>query len=148
MRIGELAIRAGVNVQTIRFYERRRLLRAPARTPSGYRDYDLTDLEALRFIKWSQRLGFTLKEAKQLLQLHSAILSLPSVRGGAGELDSIVHMARQKLAAIEGKMQFLRAIRREIVSAIKHLQRPAPVCPASKQAALSRAPLTSHRKSS
>jgi len=58
MRIGELARRARVNLQTVRFYERRGLLRKPARTRAGYRIYEDADLESLVFIKWCQRLGF------------------------------------------------------------------------------------------
>jgi DNA-binding transcriptional MerR regulator len=102
MRIGELASRAGVNIQTIRFYERRRLLGQPPRTPSGYRSYSQTDFEALQFIRWAQQLGFTLKEVKQLLQLHTAVANLPSAhtRRDPVELDSIIKMAEEKLAAV------------------------------------------------
>src|SRR5580692_12785940 len=98
MRIGELARTAGVNVQTIRFYERRRLLREPARTLSGYRNYEKSDLESLVFIKWCQPLGFTLKEVRQLLQLHTALAGLPSARIGrkSRELRSMIHMAEEK----------------------------------------------------
>ena len=77
MRIGELAKRAGVNVQTIRFYERRQLLREPRRSASGYRYFNEADLENVVCIKWCQQLGFTLKEISQLLQLHSAVAQMP-----------------------------------------------------------------------
>jgi DNA-binding transcriptional MerR regulator len=73
MRIGELAHKAAVSVQTIRFYERRKLLRDPQRSSSGYRNYDGGDLDNVTFIKWCQQLGFTLKEIRQLLQLHCAV---------------------------------------------------------------------------
>jgi MerR family mercuric resistance operon transcriptional regulator len=72
MRTGELARRARVNLQTIRFYERRGLLRKPARSSSGYRDYTTNDLESLLFIQWCKKLGFTLKEAQQLGALHAS----------------------------------------------------------------------------
>jgi len=78
MRISDLATKAGVNIQTIRFYERRQLRPEPARTASGYRCYGPADLERVQFIKWSQQLGFTLREVRQLLQLHSAVANLPS----------------------------------------------------------------------
>lgn len=84
MRISELARRASVNIQTVRFYERRGLLREPARTASGYRSYEQADLESVVFIRWCQRLGFTLNEVRQLLELHRAIAKLPKVRAGAG----------------------------------------------------------------
>lgn len=69
MTIGELARRAGVNVQTVRYYERRGLLAEPHRTPSGYRQYSDATLDRLRFIKRAQELGFTLSEIHELLVL-------------------------------------------------------------------------------
>src|SRR5271165_6959995 len=60
MRIGELAERAEVNIQTLRFYEREGLIPPPERTASGYRSYALSDLERVRFIRICQGLGFTL----------------------------------------------------------------------------------------
>src|ERR1700757_4910695 len=73
MRIGQLAASAEVNVQTLRFYEREGLLRIPQRTPSGYRSYDQSDLDRVRFIRLCQGLGFTLREVHQLLHLHARI---------------------------------------------------------------------------
>lgn len=58
-----------MNIQTIRFYERRGLLRDPARTASGYRNYELLDLQRLVFIKWCQPLGWTATAALLLLLL-------------------------------------------------------------------------------
>ena len=69
MRIGELAKRAGVSVQAIRFYERRRLIRTPRRTPAGYRIYSDKDLECVTVIKKMQRFGFKLAEIRRVLQL-------------------------------------------------------------------------------
>jgi hypothetical protein len=62
MPIGELSTRVGINVQTIRSYEREKLLRRPGRTASGYRTFKEAELERVRFIKDSQQLGFTLQE--------------------------------------------------------------------------------------
>jgi hypothetical protein len=59
MRIGELARRAGIHVQTVRYYERLRLLRAPERSPSGYRTYRVADLERVEFIRKTQEYGFS-----------------------------------------------------------------------------------------
>ncbi len=67
MRIGELAHGGGVTPKTIRFYEARGLLPAPARTSSGYREYENSDLDRLRFIKTAQRLGFSLDEIREIL---------------------------------------------------------------------------------
>lgn len=69
MTIGELASKAGVNVPTVRYYERRRILSAPDRTTSGYRQYDGDALRRLRFIKKAQELGFSLDEIAELLDL-------------------------------------------------------------------------------
>ena len=69
MRIGELAALAGVNVQTIRYYERRGLLAPAARRASGYREYEAGALDRLHFIRRAQELGFTLAEVRELLTL-------------------------------------------------------------------------------
>ena len=69
MRIGEVAKRAGVSVQAIRFYERRRLIRTPRRTPAGYRTYSEKELETVTVIKKMQRFGFKLAEIRSVLQL-------------------------------------------------------------------------------
>jgi len=76
MRIGELAHQAAVNIQTIRFYERRRLLPAPPRNSSGYRSYEKSDLDRVTFIKRNQELGFTLEEIKQILELHRVVAAM------------------------------------------------------------------------
>ena len=78
MRIGELAAKAAVNIQTVRFYERKGLLKNPPRSISGYRCYGQADLEALCFIRRSQELGFSLHEISQLLPLHRSIARFPS----------------------------------------------------------------------
>ena len=69
MKIGEFAHDAGVNVQTVRYYERRGLLPEPDRRPSGYREYGPDALDRLHFIKRAQELGFTLTEIRELLAL-------------------------------------------------------------------------------
>jgi DNA-binding transcriptional MerR regulator len=69
MRIGQLAAQTGVTVQTIRFYERRGLLKKTARLASGYRSYSTDAVRRIRFIKRSQELGYTLNEIAGLLDL-------------------------------------------------------------------------------
>jgi MerR family copper efflux transcriptional regulator len=136
MRIGQLAKAAGVSVQTIRFYERRGLLRSPQRTASGYRIYVATDLESLRFIKWCQPMGFTLRELSELLQLHAAVANrdaaarMPRTK----EMASIVRIGEQKLASIEEKTRLLQKMRRQLRAMIVQLQgAQQPTCPASGQ---------------
>jgi len=67
MRIGELSQASGVDVETIRFYEREQLLRNPERTESGYRDYCISDIEVLRFIRHCRSLDLSLQEIRSLL---------------------------------------------------------------------------------
>ena len=69
MRIGAAAEQAGVNVQTLRYYERRGLLPRPPRRTSGYREFPDDAVRMVRFIKRAQDLGFTLDEIEELLRL-------------------------------------------------------------------------------
>lgn len=69
LTIGQLAKRAKVNIQTVRYYERRGLIPEPPRRRSGYRQYSSDDLARIRFIKHAQEVGFTLKEISELLSL-------------------------------------------------------------------------------
>ena len=70
MRIGELAEAAGTTAKSVRYYESEGLLRPPPRTRSGYRSYSAVDVERLGFIKKAKRLGLSLKEIRNILQLH------------------------------------------------------------------------------
>ena len=69
LTIGQLAKQANVNLETIRYYERRGLIPEPPRSESGYRQYSANDLQRTQFIKRAQALGFTLKEILELLSL-------------------------------------------------------------------------------
>lgn len=102
MQTGEVAARAGVNIQTLRYYERRGLLGRPPRTSSGYRRYSDEAVRIVRFVKRAQELGFTLDEAEQLLRLrHVTVSRRPSVRA----------LAVAKLADIDTKIAQLTAMR-------------------------------------
>lgn len=72
MRIGELAEKAGVDVQTVRYYERERLLEAPTRTPSGYRAYRPGHLERLNFVRHCRSLDMPLADIRRLLEFSRA----------------------------------------------------------------------------
>ena len=136
MRIGELSRKVGVNLQTIRFYERKGLLREPQRTSDGYRDCTTADLEQVRFIRECQQLGFTLKEIEQLAQLHRAFARL-SQRDlvKSQDLHTLITVAQLKLRAIESKIDLLRAVQRHLAAAVAGLEhRSAPVCPAARGA--------------
>jgi len=136
LRIGEFARRAGVNLQTIRYYERLKLLQAPNRTRSGYRCYSLAELERVRFIKTTQELGFTLKEIGYLLPLHAAVCRITARDGvDSRELASIVTMFGKKQLEIKAKIALMRDLQRQLACAIEALsQHPAPACPASRSA--------------
>jgi DNA-binding transcriptional MerR regulator len=104
LRTGELAERAGVNVQTLRYYERRGLLAAPTRRPSGQREYSEDAVRLLRTIKDTQRLGFTLAEIEELL-------ALSEHRRGTDELHQ---RAQAKLAEIDAKIAQLTRVRQTL----------------------------------
>lgn len=69
MKIGELAKRAAVPIDTVRYYEREGLIPVPVRRASGYRDYVDSDVDRLRFMRRAKALGFTLQEIRELLGL-------------------------------------------------------------------------------
>jgi DNA-binding transcriptional MerR regulator len=72
MKIGEVATRAGVSVDTVRFYERVGVLPAPERTGSGYRDYAAGTVERIQLTRRLQAIGFTLADASDALAAHDA----------------------------------------------------------------------------
>ena len=74
---GELARAAGVKIQTIRLYEGEKLLPAPPRTLSAYRDHSQHHLDRILFICGNHEIGFTLAEFNQLLDLHAALETMP-----------------------------------------------------------------------
>ncbi|HTQ59239.1 MAG TPA: heavy metal-responsive transcriptional regulator [Candidatus Solibacter sp.] len=136
MRIGELSAKAGVNTQTIRFYEREKLLRKPVRTSSGYRTFTGADLERVRFIKDSQQLGFSLKEIKELLEIHE---SAKSFAGGARtkskEWEKAFRIAKERLALINQKIAFLNVLKKPLTAVLEQPDaEKAMVCPASLMA--------------
>ena len=71
MTIGKLALAAGVGVETIRFYERKGIIKRPAKQGGGFRYYSSDEAARIRFVKRAQELGFTLREVKELLELQS-----------------------------------------------------------------------------
>jgi DNA-binding transcriptional MerR regulator len=111
MRSGELADAAGVNLQTLRYYERRGLLAEPARSPGGHRVYPPAALTVLRVIKTAQRLGFTLDEVAELVDLGTH-------RHGRRRDTSLQTRAAAKLAEIEVKIADLQAIAASLRTAL------------------------------
>ncbi len=102
LTIGKLARHGGVNIMTIRYYERRGLLPAPTRTASGYRLYADDAVRRLQFIRQSQLLGFSLTEIQDLLSLR--------MQPGTTCAD-IRSRAKEKIGAVEKKIEDLERIK-------------------------------------
>ena len=119
---GQLATAAAVNIQTIRYYERRGLVAAPRRTTAGYRQYGDDAVARLRFIKHAQDLGFSLTEIQKLLALR-----VPH----AGACDAMERSARQKLAVVAKRIEDLRRLKRtlERLAAACAARQPTEECP-------------------
>lgn len=111
LRSGELAEAAGVNPQTLRYYERRGLLAEPSRSPGGHRLYPPEALTTLRVIKTAQRLGFTLTEVADLVDLGT---HRHRQRADAG----LQRRASAKLAEIEAKIADLQVVAASLRTAL------------------------------
>lgn len=110
MRIGDVATRAGVNTQTLRYYERRGILGEPRRSPAGYREYPSDTVRLIRFIKRAQELGFTLTEIEELITLRQ---TTPKRRGKVREL------AAAKMKDIDEKLARLQAMRSALYTLVE-----------------------------
>jgi len=110
MKIGELAARAGCDVQTVRFYEREGLLEEPQREASGYRRYDGRHLSRLNFIRHCRSLDISLAEVRQLLdfaaQPDQACAQVDEL------LDGHIALVRQRVQALEALEKQLVALRK------------------------------------
>lgn len=111
LRSGELADAAGVNLQTLRYYERGGLLAEPRRSPGGHRLYAAEALTVLRVIKTAQRLGFTLDEVAELVDLGTH-------RHGRRPDKGLRRRAGAKLAEVEAKIADLQVIASSLRAAL------------------------------
>ena len=102
MNIGQLSRRTGVPIDTVRYYEKQRLLPPPTRSASGYRHYEADDVLRLNFIRRAKVLGFTLDEIRDLLALSSA---------RDGDMAAIRAAAAAKLADVERRLAELTRMR-------------------------------------
>jgi MerR family copper efflux transcriptional regulator len=101
MKIGELARRTGVGIDTVRYYEREGLLRKAPRLASGYRSYGEGDMKRLRFVRRAKALGFTLPEVRELLALSAQ----------DGDMARLRAAASAKIADVDEKLAELGRIR-------------------------------------
>lgn len=120
--IGWLAKSVGVNIQTVRYYERIRLLEPCDRKPSGYRLYDDESLKRMRFVKNAQALGFTLNEIAELLNLRVT---------STARCGDVQRKAQAKLLHVETKARDLQTLARALESLIRTCRagRPTGQCP-------------------
>lgn len=108
MKIGEVGRRAEVTVDTIRFYERRGVLPAPSRRPSGYREYGDETVDRIRLARKMQSVGLSLEEIIDALRAHDA---------GQATCASERWRLDGALDRVDGRIAELKALRREILSA-------------------------------
>jgi len=120
--IGQLARKARVHVETVRYYERRGLLPEPPRRWSGYRQYSQDDVMRLQFIKRAQKLGFSLKEIAELLSLRVD----PET-----SCDDVKKRTEAKLADIEAKIHALERMRKALKKLVASCggRGPTSACP-------------------
>lgn len=107
LTIGRLAGRAGVGVETIRYYEKQRLIPKPARTRSGYRQYPAGEVARVRFIRRAQQLGFSLREIGELLALRV---------DASADCVAVRHSAERKIESIAARIADLRAMQAALES--------------------------------
>ena len=123
LTIGEFAKRAGVGVETVRFYERQGLLKEPARRPSGHREYPEAEVNRLAFIRRGKDLGFSLAEVKELLSLRA---------DRKAQCGRVKKRTEAKLADIDEKIRTLRRMRRTLAklnAACDREEVPTSNCP-------------------
>jgi MerR family copper efflux transcriptional regulator len=116
VRIGEIVQKTGIGVHTIRFYERIGLIAEDSvrRLPNNYRDYSKQVIETLRFIKYGQMIGFSLRELAELVQKQSLTETTPKRQ---------LELLEMKLAAIEEKIRDAKALRNIIARKIEQIQK-------------------------
>lgn len=121
MWISEAAEQAGVNVQTLRYYERRGLLPKPPRRTSGYREFPDDAIRIVRFIKRAQELGFTLDEVRELLRLR---------RQSGRHRERIRTVAEQRIQQIDQKIGELERMKHALQTLVHSCHKGATLdCP-------------------
>ena len=122
MTVSELASQVDVNPQTVRYYEREGLLEEPQRTESGYRDYDESAVDRLRFIGDAKEIGFTLKQIRQLLGLDA------EAPQSCAHVEAMIGERLEELEARLKSMRRMKTLLKELHTLCQ--QRPSDsVCP-------------------
>ena len=112
IQIGDLAKRAGVTIDTVRFYERRNLLPSAVRTGGGFRLFAPEVVDRIRFIKQAQELGFSLDEIKGLL-----------ATGGVEECRRVRDLLKMKIDDLDVRMKALKEFRRSLARHLSACER-------------------------
>jgi len=122
MTIGQVAQKAGIGIETIRFYERKGLIDEPPRKESGYRSYDAGVVDHLAFIQQAKELGFSLKEIGELLAIRSDTKTA---------CNDVKQVAMEKLRDIEAKIKMLSRMRRSLKKLVDKCPGQGPLndCP-------------------
>jgi MerR family copper efflux transcriptional regulator len=111
MQIGELAKLSGVTVQTVRFYERSKLLPEPQRKESGYRVYSEPDLKRLLFVRQAKSLGFSLEEIRDILRMRDR---------GRCPCGEVIGIAERHLQSVEQQITQLSKFRDGLNQELNH----------------------------
>jgi len=127
LRSGELARLAGVSADSLRHYERKRVLRRPGRSANGYRQYPADALQRVKLIRRALTVGFTLDELATVLEVRD--------RGGA-PCKEVRAVAAAKLSSVEAQMRDLVALRRELRSILSDWDQALAKCGPGKRANL------------
>lgn len=115
--IGEAARQSGVAIETIRYYERAGIVPRPRRAANGRRAYTPEDVARLRFVRRCRDLGFSMDEARALLQLE------------AGDCESVCVLTEMHLEKVRGKIAALQALEAELIALSERCTRGAARCP-------------------
>lgn len=113
MTIGQVARQSGVGIETIRYYERERLIPEPPRTAAGYRHYPVDSVRRLAFIRHAKALGFTLADIRQLLSLKAE---------SSATSERVRQLAQEKLTEIREKIETLQ----KMAATLEHLVDQCP----------------------
>jgi len=122
LRIGEVANKSHVGVETVRFYEREGLIALPKRNVSGYRQYSESAIKQIQFIKHAKTLGFSLKEIRELIKLKST---------SDARCKSIKSTAKAKIADIQEKIDALKRMKLALEPLVAQCKSSDPIsdCP-------------------
>jgi len=131
MNIGQLARQAGVPIDTVRYYERQRLIPEPVRSASGYRQYERDDVTRLHFIRRAKTLGFTLEEIGELMAISGHL---------SNDMNQMKAAATKKLEVVEQRLAELARMRDALQGLIEACPGHGPLATCPIMAALTTDP--------